>query len=146
MTELLPKELVSLDETATKQELRDRFKDKLLPQKDHADAALFLHYFSTTNDVTIGLKDDHLDYVYVEVTPDLRSKGAELFDSAMASLTEEEKTTFEQDLRNQRGHEAGRFVTVKVPRQKLTLQFYGNEARELHSVILRPVSAVDGHR
>lgn len=129
----LPQELTKLSYKTTKQELVNTFKNKIsLSEKD----TLYIDYFKKSNDVTIGLTKDHFEYILI--SPPLNQiKEPELFKKVYSSLSDEEKKHLEKPM-NLKTHDEGRYITVKLPREYMTLKFINNEEKTLVSILLRP--------
>ncbi len=131
---LLPSELTSLSVNNTRDELEKKFAPKV-NRKDEA-TALYLHYFEDKNDVTIGFKKNHFDYLYVEIPRAIVQKKANFYLEVVAQLTSTQKESIARNNKKDLSHEGGRYIVMDLPEEKMKLEFYNNEKKELRSVVL----------
>ncbi len=87
--EVLPKELSSLGPEITRKDLEIKFSSKII-KKDQSET-LFLSYFDDKNDVSIGTKQGHFSYLYVELPTEVTQEKPDLFKSILGQLSQEEK-------------------------------------------------------
>lgn len=133
ITAIVPKELSSLSQEDLNT-LSKKFKSKIAEKND---SSLFLNYFSS-NDVTIGIKDNKFKYVLILANDKMVNKSSGLFARAYSGLTDVQKSKISEDLRSP-AHSAGRTITIDMPEEGMTLEFNNNEKKTLNSVILWPV-------
>lgn len=131
---MLPEELTKIDETQTRAELEKKFADKI--QKKEDKDALYLQYFEKKNDVTIGFKKDHFQYLYIEFSLDWNKKIPGLFERTLKSIPPEELKKQEKKALVNTSHESGRYLILDLPKQGLKLEFLNNENKDLRSVIM----------
>jgi len=131
---ILPAELVkTLQEKASKAE--ETFKKKIY--KKETDA-LYLNYFGRNGDVTLGVKDHQVSYLYVKIPPEIQKK-AHLFDRAYDSLSDQEKKALHKKMSESTSHDKGRYTLIELPQKSMKLEFNNDERRTLRSVILWPL-------
>ncbi|KKR66948.1 MAG: hypothetical protein UU07_C0002G0001 [Parcubacteria group bacterium GW2011_GWF1_40_5] len=128
--ESLPPDLSSLSNNSKVLDLKKKFKSKIIKE---SKTALFLKYFSESNDVTIGTQKQKLTYVYLKANQTLKDKHSQLFSRVYSELTSKEKDKINEDL-SSASHDTGRFIKIDLPEQGLMLEFSNNEAKSLHSV------------
>lgn len=126
----LPEDISSLSNKSKVQDIKKKFQEKIIKQ---SKSALFLKYFSETNDLTIGTKEENLSYVYLKADQKLKGKHSQLFSKVYSELNSKQKDKINQDL-NSADHGAGRLIKIDLPEQGLMLEFTNNEAKSLHSV------------
>lgn len=122
---VLPVELTRLTEKDSLSTMTELFKSKIVK----ADAsALYLNYFGDYGDVTIGLKDNRFDYLYVEVPVELAHKHP----SFMAMAKEEN---------SQLSLVQGKRILASSESAGVKLEFSPNESNDLRSIYLGPLKA-----
>ena len=132
---IVPKDLAETlgkDQASVIKEFKSKISDQ---DKD----ALYLNYFGTKGDVTLGIKDQKISYVYLEVTPELSKKSPTLFKSALKWPTPEKLEAQKKIASESTDHAAGRFILIEVPKESFKLEFKNNEEKPLHSIILWPL-------
>lgn len=132
---IVPKDLAETlgkDSTAIIKEFKNKISDQ---DKD----ALYLNYFGTKGDVTLGIKNQKISYVYLEVTPEISKKSPTLFKTALGWPTPEELEAQKKAASEETTHESGRFLQIEVPKESFKLEFKNNAEKSLHSIILWPV-------
>jgi hypothetical protein len=130
----LPSELVSLSSKNLRTELEAQMTSKLM-KKSEADA-LYLKYFEDKNDVTIGFKNNHVEYIYVEVPKSLVQKMPNLYQEVLNQLSKAQMDKIAKDNQADKTHESGRYILLDLPEEKIKLEFYNNEKKELRSIVL----------
>lgn len=132
----IPPELAKLSTGMTSATLKKKFKNKLLPKEDKS--ALYLHYFGNkNNDVTIGLKNDHYDYLFIDASSELQAKNKGLFQKLYSEFNNVQKEEMRKDNQSQ-SHDAGRTLVMNLPQEGLTLIFYNDDQKTLKSIVVRP--------
>lgn len=126
----LPEDISTLSKNSKVSEIKKKFQSKII--KTSKDA-LFLKYFSETNDLTIGTQHEKLTYVYLVANQKLKDKHSQLFSKIYSELTSKEKNKINVEL-SEADHGAGRYIKVNLPEQGLELEFTNNENKSLHSV------------
>ncbi len=127
--EILPSEISALNNSTDLKAVKKKFSRHI--KKSEKDA-VYLHYFSKNNDLTIGLKDQHVSYVLVKVPASIKSKAQNIFEKAYLRLSKAEQKLL---LQNENSHEAGNYIEIKLPEEALTLKFINNDKKDLHSVL-----------
>lgn len=126
---MLPTDLSNIDKSTDLKSISKKFSKQISrSEKD----AVYLNYFSKSNDVTIGLKNKKVSYVLLKVPFQIRSKAQNLFEKAYLRLSKEDQRKL---LKNNNSHEAGMLVEIKLPEEALLLKFKNTDKKELHSVI-----------
>lgn len=131
---LLPAELLSVLKIKDQKEAEALLKEKIY--KKEKGEALYLNYFGTKGDVTIGLKGDKIQYLYAEVPDAIQKKDQALFDKALSWLTTKEKEKLAKKDKENTSHEKGRYIVLEIPSESMTLEFYNDEKKALRSVLL----------
>ncbi len=126
----LPEDISSLNNDSKVSEIKKKFQSKIINESKNT---LFLKYFSESNDLTIGTKDENLSYVYLKADQKLRDKHSQLFSKIYSELTIKQKDKITEKM-NSASHAAGRYITIDLPEQGLMLEFANNEAKSLHSM------------
>lgn len=126
----LPEDIATLSSKSKMEDIKKKFQTKILKQND---TAIFLKYFTDSNDLTLGLNNENLSYVYLKADQNLRQKNSQLFSRVYSELTKEQKDKINQNM-SSASHEAGRFIKIDLPEQGMMLEFSNNEAKSLHSV------------
>lgn len=130
---IIPKDLASLSNEDSKT-LSEKFKSKISSKnKDN----LFLNY-NSSNDVTIGLKNQQFKYVLINTTSEMKEKSSGLFGKIYTSLTQKEKDKITADL-SKPTHDAGEIIAIDLASQGLKLEFANNDKKTLKRVIMWPV-------
>lgn len=127
----LPSEIAGLKKSHNLSDLNKKFSGKI--KKTESDA-LYLHYFSDRNDITIGIENNHFDYLYIEVPSSLKEKFKDLFYKAYQRLSKEEQ----RSLMVPKGtsHEEGRYIEISLPHEAIRFRFKNNDKKEVHSILL----------
>ncbi|WP_408098426.1 hypothetical protein ACJVC5_05815 [Peredibacter sp. HCB2-198] len=133
---LLPSELSQLSSKSSREEIEKIFQDKI---KSKEQDALYLHYFSAKNDVTIGLKKNRFHYLYAQLPNESQTSSQSLFRRVYSGLSSKEKEKLEKSLQAP-SHDAGRTITIEVPGENLKLEFANNESKRLRSVTIWPMN------
>lgn len=131
---LLPKELASLSAGDTRQSLEDRFSKKIKKKEDPDN--LYLNYFEDKNDVTLGTKKGHFEYIYVEFPQTISKANEGFYQKILKQLTPEQKKVIEENIKKNTSHEAGRYIHFDLPEEGVKLEFVNNEKHDLRSVII----------
>ncbi len=131
---LLPNELVLLTSKSIRADLEKKLSAKIIKKND--SNALYLHYFDDKNDVTIGFKKNRFDYLYVEMPKHLIEKKQNFYQEVLSQLSSVQKDKIAKDNIALKSHESGRYIQMDIPEEKMILEFYNNEKKELRSVIL----------
>ena len=126
---ILPPELAALNKSSDLRSIKKKFSKQI--NKSEKDA-IYLHYFSQSNDLTIGISDKHVSYVLVKVPESIKSKAQNLFEKAYLRLNKKEQSQLHQ---KDNSHEAGSYIEIKLPEEALTLKFINNDKRELYSIL-----------
>jgi hypothetical protein len=126
----LPEDISSLSNDSKVSEIKKKFQSKIINESKNT---LFLKYFSETNDLTIGTRDENLSYVYLKANQKLKEKHSQLFSKVYSELTTKQKDKITEKM-NSASHAAGRYITIDLPEQGLMLEFANNEAKSLHSM------------
>lgn len=134
--ELLPKELSTLSVKDSRRDIEKKLADKIY-KKDQPDT-LYLNYFDEKNDVSIGTESGKFSYLYVEIPRALAEKQKDLFNIVIDQLTQKQKEKIIKENEVKTNHEKGRFIIINIPDERIKLEFYNNEMKSLHSVIILP--------
>lgn len=130
---LLPEDLVQIlgkDADIAEQQ----FKAKI--SKKEKEGTLYLKYFEKSGDVTLGIKDKVVVYVYAELPTAVSQKNPGLFKKALTWMTPEELEKQKEKISEDESHEAGRFFQLDYPKESLKLEFINNAQKTLHSVVI----------
>lgn len=122
---VLPVELSRLTEKDTQSALAENFKSKIVKSDT---TALYLNYFGQYGDVTIGLKDGHFAYLYVELPVEMAQRN-----SSLLALAKDEKS--------QLSLEQGRRILASNESAGVKLEFAPNETNDLRSIYLACLKA-----
>lgn len=132
---ILPAELVKTLQEKKVSKVEEALKNKIY--KKEADA-LYLNYFGRNGDVTLGVKDHQVTYLYVKIPAEIQKK-TNLFDRAYDTLSEQEKKALNKKSSENTSHDKGRFTRIELPKKSMKLEFNNDEKRTLRSVILWPL-------
>lgn len=132
--DLLPDELVNLSSKTVRADLEKKLTTKVIKKKD--SDALYLKYFEDKNDVTVGFKKNHFEYLYVELPSKLSQKKPNFYIDIIKQLSKSQKEKIAKENAESGGHEVGRFIIMDIPEEKLKLEFYNTDKKELRSIIL----------
>lgn len=127
---LIPSEFSNFKKTDTFEDLKVRFKDKIIETKDQK--TLFLKHFRKDNDVTIGFENGKFSYVIVKLP---KKERPSFFKQVFDTISVEERRKILRDNTNS-GHEVGRSISVNLEDQSLRLKFNNDETKTLQTVIL----------
>ena len=131
----VPPELAKLSPTVSAATLHKQFDKKVISKNDKD--AIYLHYFGKENDVTIGLKNNHYDYLFLKANSLLQSKTQGLFQKLYVNFNSSQKKEFDKAQRSP-SHDAGRTLTMNLPQEGLTLLFHNDEEKSLYAIVVRP--------
>lgn len=131
---IIPKDLASLSKEDFKT-ISHKFHDKIADEKK--SNALFLNY-NSTNDVTIGFKNQQFKYLLMETSPEMKEKSSGLFERLYSSLNQKEKNKIAKEL-TKPAHNAGEIIAIDLASESLRLEFANNEKKTLKRVIMWPV-------
>ncbi|MFA5584734.1 MAG: hypothetical protein WDA09_11020 [Bacteriovoracaceae bacterium] len=132
---ILPSELVKTLKDRDLVKVEKTFEKKI--NSKEADA-LYLDYFGKKNDVTLGIKDKKVSYLYVRIPTEIQKKQNDLFDKAYDSLTQKEQEALNKKIAEDSSHGKGQFTTLDLPKKSMRLEFFNDEKRTLRSILLWP--------
>lgn len=127
---IIPKELSALSAIDRFEDVRTRFKDKLIGKQNQE--TLYLGYFTKDNDVTLGFSEGKFSYALVKL-PDDKNKA--FFERVMSSMSQAEKNKLAKKIKSGGGHHFGKEFEIELPKQALRLKFKNNEEKTLRSVL-----------
>lgn len=126
----LPGEISKLSERTGLSELQKKFSKKI---KKAEEDALYLNYFTSRNDITIGLEDKHFRYAFIKVPAELAKQHLGLFKKVYDSLSPSEQRNLLSS--GNISHESGRYLHVDLPKQSVSLRFRNNANKDLESIL-----------
>ena len=126
----LPSEISGLKKSHNITDLKKKFSKKI--KKTDPDA-LYLHYFSDHNDITLGVENKRFDYAYIEVPSTVKVKFKDLFYRAYQQLSKEEQKSLMDP--KSTSHEEGRYIEISLPGEAISFRFKNNDEKEVHSIL-----------
>lgn len=94
-----------------------------------------LNTFLQKNDVILGIKNNHLDYILIEAPDYLQKKSPFLFDEISTSLTRQEKQKISDRVVSGDDHES-RFIDIELKSENLIIVFQNNSEKKLKSILI----------
>ena len=131
---LLPSELTALSSKNLRSDIEKKMASKVIKKND--SDALYLHYFDSKNDVTIGFKQNRFDYIYIEIPKQLLENKPNFYQEVVSLLSSSQKEKIAKENTSETSHEKGRYILMDIPEEKMKLEFYNNEKKDLRSIIL----------
>ena len=127
---LIPNELAELSKNDSFEQLKEKFKDKIIEVKN--EKVIYLKYFKKDNDVTIGFENGKFSYTLVSFN---QSDKGSLYKRDLDQLSEDEKK-LQAKKAIEKAHEKGRDIDLIVKDQSIKFKFKNNSSRDIKSILI----------